>query len=139
MQQVDRYSITDADMKPFCNDELSTILPYLKSGFRLGKYVNYDTLHTSMENKSLPAPFLHCRKHRVRQTETVTKIVEKTAKPPSAKHSDIRYPRRVQASYPNVDSIKMGEVPFLYGCLDFADMAANVLKAEEDSTVVMAL
>ena len=28
--------------------------------------------------------------------ETVTKIVEETAKLPSAKHSDIRYPRKVQ-------------------------------------------
>ena len=40
-----------------------------------------------------------------------------------------------QLSY--VDSIKMGEVPFPIWMLGFSDMAANVLKVREDSTVVM--
>ncbi len=70
------------------------------------------------------------------KSETVTKIVEETAKLPSANivifdiHGEYS-----QLSY--VDSIKMGEVPFPIWMLGFADMAANVLKVKEDSTVVM--
>lgn len=70
------------------------------------------------------------------KSETVTKIVEETAKLPGANlvifdiHGEYS-----QLSY--VDSIKMGEVPFPIWMLGFADMAANVLKVKEDSTVVM--
>lgn len=70
------------------------------------------------------------------KSETVTKIIEETAKLPGANiiifdiHGE--YSR---LSY--VDSIKMGEVPFPIWMLGFADMAANVLKVKEDSTVVM--
>lgn len=70
------------------------------------------------------------------KSETVTKIVEETAKLPGANivifdiHGEYS-----KLSY--VDSIKMGEVPFPIWMLGFADMAANVLKVKEDSTVVM--
>lgn len=70
------------------------------------------------------------------KSETVTKIIEETAKLPGANivifdiHGEYS-----QLSY--VDSIKMGEVPFPIWMLGFADMAANVLKVKEDSTVVM--
>lgn len=70
------------------------------------------------------------------KSETVTKIVEETAKLPGANivifdiHGE--YSR---LSY--VDSIKMGEVSFPIWMLGFSDVAANVLKVKEDSTVVM--
>lgn len=70
------------------------------------------------------------------KSETVTKIVEETAKLPGTNivifdiHGEYS-----QLSY--VDSIKMGEVPFPIWMLGFADMVANVLKVKEDSTVVM--
>lgn len=70
------------------------------------------------------------------KSETVTKIVEETAKLSGANivifdiHGEYS-----QLSY--VDSIKMGDVPFPIWMLGFADMAANVLKVKEDSTVVM--
>lgn len=70
------------------------------------------------------------------KSETVTKIIEKTAKLPGANivifdiHGEYS-----QLSY--VDSIKMGEFPFPIWMLGFADMVANVLKVKEDSTVVM--
>ncbi|NBH24701.1 ATP-binding protein [Lachnospiraceae bacterium] len=136
VQQVDRYPITDADMKPFCNDELSIILPYLKSGFRLGKYVNYDTPAYLDGNKFYQRHSCIVGNTGCGKSETVTKIVEETAKLPSANivifdiHGEYS-----QLSY--VDSIKMGEVPFPIWMLGFADMAANVLKVKEDSTVVM--
>lgn len=70
------------------------------------------------------------------KSETVTKIVEETAKLPGANivifdiHGEYS-----QLSY--VDSIKMGEVPFPIWMLGFSDMVANVLKVKEDSTVIM--
>jgi len=70
------------------------------------------------------------------KSETVTKIVEETAKLPGTNivifdiHGEYS-----QLSY--VDSIKMGEVPFPIWMLGFTDMATNVLKVKEDSTVVM--
>jgi hypothetical protein len=70
------------------------------------------------------------------KSETVTKIIEETAKLPGANivifdiHGEYS-----QLSY--VDSIKIGEVPFPIWMLGFADMVANVLKVKEDSTVVM--
>ncbi len=70
------------------------------------------------------------------KSETVTKIIEETANNTNCNivifdiHGEYS-----KLSY--VDSIKMGEVPFPIWMLGFADMAANVLKVKEDSTVVM--
>lgn len=70
------------------------------------------------------------------KSETVTKIIEETAKLPGANlvifdiHGEYS-----KLSY--VNSIKIGEVPFPIWMLGFSDMAANVLKVKEDSTVVM--
>lgn len=70
------------------------------------------------------------------KSETVTKIIEETAGNTNCnivifdihgEYSNLSY----------VDSIKMGDVPFPIWMLGFADMAANVLKVKEDSTVVM--
>lgn len=136
VQQVDRYPGTDADIKPFWNDELSIILPYPKSGFRLGKYVNYDTPAYLDGNKFYQRHSCIVGNTGCGKSETVTKIIEETAKLPGANlvifdiHGEYS-----QLSY--VDSIKMGEVPFPIWMLGFSDMVANVLKVKEDSTVVM--
>lgn len=136
VQQVDHYPSTDADMKPFWNDELSIILPHSESGFRIGRYANYDTPAELDGNKFYQRHSCIVGNTGCGKSETVTKIVEETAKLPGANivifdiHGEYS-----QLSY--VDSIKMGEVPFPIWILGFADMAANVLKVKEDSTVVM--
>ena len=136
VQQVDRYPSTDADMKPFWNDELSIILPYTDTGFQIGKYANYDTPAYLDGNKFYQRHSCIVGNTGCGKSETVAKIVEETAKLPGANivifdiHGEYN-----KLSY--VDSIKMGEVPFPIWMLGFADMAANVLKVKEDSTVVM--
>lgn len=136
VQQVDRYPSADADMKPFWNDELSIILPHSESGFQIGRYANYDTPAELDGNKFYQRHSCIVGNTGCGKSETVTKIVEETAKLPGAnlvifdihgEYSNLSY----------VDSIKMGEVPFPIWMLGFADMAANVLKVKEDSTVVM--
>ena len=136
VQQVDRYPSTDADMKPFWNDELSIILPYIDTGFQIGKYANYDTPAYLDGNKFYQRHSCIVGNTGCGKSETVTKIVEETAKLPGANivifdiHGEYS-----KLSY--VDSIKMGEVPFPIWMLGFSDMAANMLKVKEDSTVVM--
>ncbi|MDE5909831.1 MAG: ATP-binding protein [Lachnospiraceae bacterium] len=136
VQQVDRYPSTDADMKPFWNDELSIILPYPKSGFQLGKYANYDAPAYLDGNRFFQRHSCIVGNTGCGKSETVTKIVEETAKLPGAnivifdihgEYSNLSY----------VDSIKMGEVPFPIWMFGFTDMVANILKVKEDSTVVM--
>ena len=136
VQQVDRYPSTDADMKPFWNDELSIILPYIEAGFQIGKYANYDAPAYLEGNKFYQRHSCIVGNTGCGKSETVTKIVEETAKLPGANivifdiHGEYS-----KLSY--VDSIKMGDVPFPIWMLGFSDMAANVLKVKEDSTVVM--
>lgn len=136
VQQVDRYPSVDADMKPFWNDELSIILPHSESGFQIGRYANYDTPAELDGNKFYQRHSCIVGNTGCGKSETVTKIVEETAKLPGAnivifdihgEYSNLSY----------VDSIKMGDVPFPIWMLGFTDMAANVLKVKEDSTVVM--
>lgn len=136
VQQVDRYPSTDADMKPFWNDELSIILPYIEAGFQIGKYANYDAPAYLEGNKFYQRHSCIVGNTGCGKSETVTKILEETAKLPGANivifdiHGEYS-----KLSY--VDSIKMGDVPFPIWMLGFSDMAANVLKVKEDSTVVM--
>lgn len=136
VQQVDCYPSTDADMKPFWNDELSIILPHSESGFQIGRYANYDTPAELDGNKFYQRHSCIVGNTGCGKSETVTKIVEETAK----LHGANIVIFDIHGEYSNlsyVDSIKMGEVPFPIWMLGFADMAANVLKVKEDSTVVM--
>lgn len=139
-QQIDRYPSTDVFIKKIIEHEFGSILAadaFLKtSTFQLGKYAGYDVGAWIDGNKFYQRHSCIVGNTGCGKSETVTKIVEETAKLPGAnivifdihgEYSKISY----------VDSIKMGEVPFPIWMLGFADMAANVLKVKEDSTVVM--
>lgn len=136
VQQIDHYPSTDAEIKPFWNDELSIILPYSESGFRIGKYANYDTPAYLDGNKFYQRHSCIVGNTGCGKSETVTKIIEETANNTNCnivifdihgEYSNLSY----------VDSIRMGEVPFPVWMLGFSDMVQNLLKVKEDSTVVM--
>lgn len=137
-QQIDMYPNTNAEIKKMYAQEVTDILwdnPY--GTFHLGYYAAYpEAVAWIYGNKFYQRHSCIVGNTGCGKSETVTKIVEETAKLPGANivifdiHGE--YSR---LSY--VDSIKMGEVPFPIWMLGFADMAANVLKVKEDSTVVM--
>lgn len=137
-QQIDRYPSTDVLIGRINYKKFVKMLYHgkkIKPYFRLGRYFNACDAwldgNKFYQRHSCIVGNTGCGK-----SETVTKIVEETAKLPGAnlvifdihgEYSNLSY----------VDSIKMGEVPFPIWMLGFADMAANVLKVKEDSTVVM--
>lgn len=137
VQQIDYYTSTDVDIT---NIDTHKLLGMLVSDctavFKIGKYAGYDVGAWIDGNKFFQRHSCIVGNTGCGKSETVTKIVEETAKLPGANlvifdiHGEYS-----QLSY--VDSIKMGEVPFPIWMLGFADMAANVLKVKEDSTVVM--
>lgn len=138
-QQIDRYPSTDVLIKNVKDSDILYMLYASECNvrtFRIGDYAGHNVGAWIDGNK-------FCQRHSCivgntgcGKSETVTKIVEETAKLPGANlvifdiHGEYS-----QLSY--ADSIKMGEVPFPIWMLGFADMAANVLKVKEDSTVVM--
>ena len=140
-QQIDRYPSTDVKIQKISEHEFGVMLAVdsvLKNSghFQIGKYAGYDVDAYLDGNKFYQRHSCIVGNTGCGKSETVTKIVEETAKLPSTNvvifdiHGEYS-----QLSY--VDSIKMGEVPFPIWMLGFADMAANVLKVKEDSTVVM--
>ena len=140
-QQIDRYPSTDVKIQKISEHEFGVMLAVdsvLKNSghFQIGKYAGYDVDAYINGNKFYQRHSCIVGNTGCGKSETVTKIVEETAKLPGANivifdiHGEYS-----KLSY--VDSIKMGEVPFPIWMLGFADMAANVLKVKEDSTVVM--
>jgi len=137
-QQIDKYPNTNAEIKKMYAQEVTDILWDNPDGtFHLGYYAAYpDAVAWIDGNKFFQRHSCIVGNTGCGKSETVTKIVEETARLPGANlvifdiHGEYS-----QLSY--VDSIKMGEVPFPIWMLGFADMAANVLKVKEDSTVVM--
>ncbi len=140
-QQIDRYPSTDVKIQKISEHEFGVMLAVdsvLKNSghFQIGKYAGYDIGAFINGNKFYQRHSCIVGNTGCGKSETVTKIVEETAKLPGANlvifdiHGEYS-----QLSY--VDSIKMGEVPFPIWMLGFADMAANVLKVKEDSTLVM--
>lgn len=137
-QQIDRYPSTDVVIEQVNYKKFVKMLYHdkkIKPYFRLGRYFN--TCEAWLDgNKFYQRHSCIVGNTGCGKSETVTKIIEETAKLPGANivifdiHGEYS-----QLSY--VDSIKMGEVPFPIWMLGFADMAANVLKVKEDSTVVM--
>ena len=137
-QQIDRYPSTDVVIEQINYKKFVKMLYHdkkVKPYFRLGRYFN--TCDAWIDgNKFYQRHSCIVGNTGCGKSETVTKIMEETAKLPGANivlfdiHGEYS-----QLSY--VDSIKMGEVPFPIWMLGFADMAANVLKVKEDSTVVM--
>lgn len=136
-QQIDYYPSTDVEITNIDTHKLlGMLVSDCTSVFKIGKYAGYDVSAWIDGNKFYQRHSCIVGNTGCGKSETVTKIVEETAKLPGTNivifdiHGE--YSR---LSY--VDSIKMGEVPFPIWMLGFADMAANVLKVKEDSTVVM--
>ena len=137
-QQIDRYPSTDVQIEKVCDSYFGSMLVdfSVRAGLNIGNYSSYDFPAYLDGNKFYQRHSCIVGNTGCGKSETVTKIVEETAKLPGANivifdiHGE--YSR---LSY--VDSIKMGEVPFPIWMLGFADMVANVLKVKEDSTVVM--
>lgn len=140
-QQIDRYPSTDVKIHKISDFEFGAILEVdavLKNSgsFQIGGYAGYDVSAYLDGNKFYQRHSCIVGNTGCGKSETVTKIIEETAKKTNCnlvifdihgEYSDLSY----------VDSIKMGKVPFPIWMLGFADMAANVLKVKEDSTVVM--
>ncbi len=137
-QQIDQYPITDVQIKNIDSITFMKMLEnsYKDTSFRFGEYAGHDILAYLDGNKFYQRHSCIVGNTGCGKSETVTKIMEETAKLPGANivifdiHGEYS-----QLSY--VDSIKMGEVPFPIWMLGLADMAANVLKVKEDSTVAM--
>lgn len=137
-QSIDKYPIASAKIS---KADMKKIIRALsdnskKSYFRLGEYKGYSATAYIDGNKFYQRHSCIVGNTGCGKSETVTKIIEETANNTNCNivifdiHGEYS-----QLSY--VDSIKMGEVPFPIWMLGFADMAANVLKVKEDSTVVM--
>lgn len=137
-QQIDRYPSTDVEIKKISQTALYFMLaPDKKENiFEIGTYAGYGTRARIDGNKFYQRHSCIVGNTGCGKSETVTKIIEETAKLPGANlvifdiHGEYS-----QLSY--VDSIKMGEVPFPIWMLGFADMVTNLLKVKEDSTVAM--
>ena len=137
-QQIDKYPNTSAEIKNMYAQAVTDILWDNPDGtFHLGNYSSYPGAVAWIDgNKFYQRHSCIVGNTGCGKSETVTKIVEETAKLPGANivifdvHGEYS-----QLSY--VDSFKMGEVPFPIWMLGFADMVANVFKVKEDSTVVM--
>lgn len=138
-QQIDRYPSTDVDICNISDEDFASMIfsgVSSKNVFCLGDYAGRKVYAYLDGNKFYQRHSCIVGNTGCGKSETVTKIVEETAKLPGANlvifdiHGEYS-----QLSY--VDGIKMGEVPFPIWMLGFADMAANVLKVKEDSTVVM--
>ncbi len=138
-QQIDRYPSTDVNIKKIDNTYFYAIMcneNNLSQSFALGTYAGYALKTTINGNKFYQRHSCIVGNTGCGKSETVTKIIEETANNINCNivifdiHGEYS-----QLSY--VDSIKMGEVPFPIWMLGFADMAMNVLKVKEDSTVVM--
>ncbi len=138
-QQMDHYPSTDAKICKISNYDFSMMLGSPIGDipeFKIGEYVGYDVDAWLNGNKFYQRHSCIVGNTGCGKSETVTKIIEETA---SNTNCNIVI-FDIHGEYSNlsyVDSIKIGEVPFPIWMLGFADMAANVLKVKEDSTVVM--
>ncbi len=138
VQQIDKYPSTDVYISKMDKYTFSAMLQFgnTKSTFKVGNYAGYDIGAFIDGNKFYQRHSCIVGNTGCGKSETVTKIIEETASNTTCNivifdiHGEYS-----KLSY--VDSIKMGEVPFPIWMLGFADMAANVLKVKEDSTVVM--
>lgn len=136
-QQIDRYPSTDVIIGKIDDEDFRQMLNGSAEGwFRIGKFAEHDAHAWLDGNKFYQRHSCIVGNTGCGKSETVTKIVEETAKLPGA--NIIIFD--IHGEYSNLsyaDSIKMGEVPFPIWMLGFADMVANVLKVKEDSTVAM--
>ncbi len=137
-QQIDRYPSTDVYIGKM---DKHTLLSVLKSDnpkalFKIGNYAGYDIGAWISGNKFYQRHSCIVGNTGCGKSETVTKIIEETAN--NTKCNIVIFD--IHGEYSNlsyVDSIKMGEVPFPIWMLGFSDMAQNILKVREESTVAM--
>lgn len=140
-QQLDKYPNTDVQIKKIVDHEIYSMLypdvrRNINNGFCIGDFAGYNTSVWIDGNKFYQRHSCIVGNTGCGKSETVAKIMEETAALPGTNivifdiHGE--YSRLSYA-----DSIKMGDVPFPIWMLGFADMAANVLKVREESTVVM--
>lgn len=137
-QQINKYPSVAAKIKMVFPMEFSKMMvnDSLNDKFQIGYYAEHLMPAFIDGNKFYQRHSCIVGNTGCGKSETVTKIIEETAELPGTNivifdiHGEYS-----QLSY--VDSIKMGEVPFPIWMLGFSDMAANVLKVREDSTVVM--
>lgn len=140
-RQIDKYPSTDVRIEKIGTGDFSEMITKptdIPRCFPIGHYSSYYPFVTAWidGNKFYQRHSCIVGNTGCGKSETVTKIIEETANNTNCNivifdiHGEYS-----QLSY--VDSIKMGEVPFPIWMLGFADMAANVLKVKEESTVVM--
>lgn len=140
-QQIDRYPSVDVQIKKIesygiCNMLYPSISNGVSNGFRLGDYAGHSVGAWLDGNKFYQRHSCIVGNTGCGKSETVAKIIEETAN--NTNCNIVIFDIHGEYSNPSyVDSIKMGEVPFPIWMLGFSDMAANVLKVKEDSTVVM--
>ena len=138
VQQIDNYVPTSACISKIDKYAFSEILQFgkTKSFFKLGDYTGYGISAYIDGNKFYQRHSCIVGNTGCGKSETVAKILEETANNTKCKiiifdiHGEYG-----KLSY--VDNIKMGETAFPIWALGFADMAANVFKIKEDSTVIM--
>lgn len=137
-QQIDRYPSTDVYICNISDEDFADMIfsGYSNDIFEIGLYAGRNVVAYLDGNKFYQRHSCIVGNTGCGKSETVTKIIEEAANNTNCnivifdihgEYSNLSY----------VDSIKMGEVPFPIWMLGFADMAANVLKVKEDSTVVM--
>lgn len=140
-KQIDRYPSVNVQIYKISDEDFAYMIAKpddIPKSLALGYYASYYPFVTAWidGNKFYQRHSCIVGNTGCGKSETVTKIIEETANNTNCNivifdiHGEYS-----QLSY--VDSIKMGEVPFPIWMLGFADMAANVLKVKEDSTVVM--
>lgn len=137
-QQVDNSPYMGAEINNVSKQEFDKMLLFsVENPFNLGKYASYKTTAYIDGNKFYQRHSCIVGNTGCGKSETVTKFMEETALNTKSGKMVVF---DIHGEYSNLsyaDSIKMGEVPFPIWMLGFADMAANVLKVKEDSTVVM--
>lgn len=138
-QQIYRYPSAYVQIYKISDEDFAYMIFHTESKnlFPLGVYAEHDLVNALINgNKFYQRHSCIVGNTGCGKSETITKIIEETAKLPGANivifdiHGEYS-----QLSY--VDSIRIGEVPFPIWMLGFADIVANVLKVKEDSTVVM--
>lgn len=137
-QQIDRYPSTDVYICNVLDEDFANMIFSGCSNdiFEIGLYAGRDVVAYIDGNKFYQRHSCIVGNTGCGKSETVTKIIEETAKLPGT--NIVIFDIHGEYSQLScVDSIKMGEVPFPIWMLGFTDMAANVLKVKEDSTVVM--
>lgn len=135
---IERYPTTDVKIHQICSEEFSGMLAkYEKSGFRIGKYTDYDCSAFVNGNKLFQRHACIVGNTGSGKSETVSKILEEVSKLPGAnvivfdihgEYSEISY----------ANSIKVGkEFPIPIWLFGFNSIVTDILKIKEESATVI--